>query len=75
MNVDKAQAAIRLNPAPIGLSDGTIEIKHKGKAMLVPSTCIDGRTVLASGRWIRIAAVKDEKLVAGDAIPDTHALT
>lgn len=38
--------------------------------MKVPSASIDGRTVITTGRWIRIAAVQDEELVEGDAIVD-----
>jgi hypothetical protein len=34
---------------------------------------IDGKTVVVTGRWIRIAAIKDEDLVEGEAVPDPES--
>lgn len=37
------------------------EIKLKGKSILVPMRLIDDREVVSVGRWLRIAAIKDEE--------------
>src|SRR5277367_1830405 len=44
------------------------EIRVKGKAIPVPSTDIDGRTVITTGNWLKIAAVREEELVEGDTV-------
>lgn len=46
------------------------EIRVKGKNYCVPAVCIDGRTVIATGRWLRTAAVRDEDLIEGDTVAD-----
>lgn len=38
--------------------------------MRVPSSCFDGRTIVAIGRWIKTAVVWDEELLQGEAVPD-----
>src|SRR5262249_18033918 len=45
------------------MSSSTTEIRVKGKATTVPSTVVQGRNVLANGKWIGIAGVQDEELV------------
>jgi len=49
------------------------EIKIKGKAIRVPSAQIQGRTVLADGKWIGIATVQDEELVVGETTSDPES--
>ena len=49
------------------------EIRVRGKDIKVPSVQIDGRTVVVTGRWLKIAAVKDEELVEGGVVPDPHS--
>ena len=49
------------------------EIRVKGRPVRVNSTDIDGRTVIATGRWLRIASVKDEELVEGGAVNDPES--
>ena len=44
------------------------EIKIRGKAFRVAAAEIDGRTVVVSGHWFKVAAVKDEELVEGTLI-------
>ena len=34
----------------------------------VPSTEIDGRVVITTGNWLKIAAVREEELVEGDTV-------
>jgi hypothetical protein len=45
-----------------------LEVRIKGKAIRVPSACISDRTVVASGNWLKIAAVADEELVEGETV-------
>jgi hypothetical protein len=42
----------------------------KGKAVSVPSAQIDGRTVIATGRRLKIAAVRDEDLMECETVRD-----
>ena len=44
------------------------EIRVKGKAIQVPSVRIDGRTVIATGKRLTIAALRDEELQEGGVI-------
>ena len=46
------------------------EIRVSGKTFYVPSAEICGRTVLVTGKWIRIAQVKDEGVVEGETVED-----
>jgi hypothetical protein len=50
------------------------EISVRGKTIKVPSTRINGRTVIVTGKWIKLAAVKDEELVEGETVEDTESL-
>ena len=47
-----------------------IEIRVKGKPVSVPSVQIDGRRVITTGKWLKIAAVQDEDLVEGETVAD-----
>lgn len=47
-----------------------IEIRVKGKPVLVPSVVIDGRTVIASGAWLKVAMAQDEDLIEGETVAD-----
>lgn len=51
-------------------SVGHVEIRAKGKSLLVPSVQIDGRTVIITGKWLRVAAVRHEDLIEGDTVSD-----
>lgn len=55
------------------MSIGHTEIRVKGKTISVPSATIDGRTVITSGTWLKIAAAKDEDLIEGDSIRDPES--
>ena len=62
--------------AGLSASEGYIaptEIRVKGKTVFLPSVQIDGRTVIASGKWIRIAAVFDEELIEGNTVADPES--
>ncbi len=54
----------------VTMSTDHTEIRVKGKAVLVPSAQIDGRTVITTGRWLKMAAVQDEDLVEGEMLAD-----
>jgi hypothetical protein len=49
---------------------GCTEIRVKGQATLVPTVEIDGKTVVTTGKWLKIAAIRDEELVEGDTVRD-----
>jgi len=52
------------------MSISQTEIRVKGKPVRVPSAEIQGRTVITSGNWLRIAAAQDEDLIEGDTVAD-----
>ena len=49
------------------------EVRIKGEALSVPSVEIGGRTVITTGKWLRVAAVRDEELVEGDTVADPES--
>ncbi len=52
------------------MSIGQTEIRIKGKSVLVPSAAIDGRTVITSGKWLKMAVVHDEDLLERETLAD-----
>lgn len=50
----------------VSVEQSTIQVK--GKPVFVPSTCIQGRTVISNGRWVKVASVRHEELVEGDTV-------
>ena len=54
---------------------GQTEIRVKGISIKVPSVQIDGRTVIAGGKWLKTAVVHDEDLVEGETVvnPESFA--
>ena len=55
------------------MSTDHTEIRMRGKAVCVPSAQIDGRTVVTTGKWLKIAAVQDEELVEGETVADPES--
>jgi len=49
---------------------GRTLIRVKGEPELVPSTRIEERTIIRTGKWLKVAAVQDEDLVEGESITD-----
>jgi hypothetical protein len=49
-------------------STANAEIRVRGKAVCVPAAQIDGRTVVTTGNWLKIASVRDEELLEGDTV-------
>jgi hypothetical protein len=60
----------------LGAAVTRTEVGVKGKRIYVPSARIDDRTVITTGRWLKVAALLDEELIEGEAIvhPDTFVL-
>ncbi len=48
---------------------GNAEVNMEGAALKVPSAEINGRTVIITGKWLKIAAVKDEDWQEGEIVP------
>src|SRR4030095_7882608 len=46
------------------------EIRVRGKDVLVPSLDVDGRTIVVTGTWLKMAAFRDEELVKGNLVSD-----
>jgi hypothetical protein len=55
------------------MRSGQIEIHVKGKPVRVPAAQIDGRTVLATGKWLEIATVQDEELTETESVADPES--
>src|SRR5947208_8136596 len=55
---------------PAILSTHHADISEGGKVIRAQSAEIGGRTVITTGKWITIAAVKDEELVEGEPVTD-----
>src|SRR5262245_10471787 len=66
----KSAAPTSAQPKGPDTPTGHTEIRVKGQAVSVPSVRIDGRTVIATGKWLKIAAVQDEDLVDGEVVAD-----
>ena len=47
-----------------------LDIRISGETIRVPSTQIDGRTIVVTGKWLRVAAANDEDLVEGEVVPN-----
>ncbi len=54
-------------------SIGHTEIRIKGKNVHVPAVQIQGRTIIANGRLLKIATVQDEDLAEGEIVADPES--
>ena len=52
---------------------GHTEIRMKGKAVSVPSAQIGGRTIITTGKWLKLAAAQDEELIEGETVSDPQS--
>jgi len=63
-----------ISATPAGLAKeikpGFTEIQFRGKAISAPSVTIENRTVVARGKWLKVASVHDEKSVEGRVVED-----
>jgi hypothetical protein len=48
----------------------SVEIRVKGVDQMVPAVTIAGRTVLATGKWIKTAAIRDQESAEGELVKD-----
>jgi hypothetical protein len=57
----------------VSLPAGFAEIRVKGKTTLVPSVEIEGRTVIVTGKWLKVAAIREQNIVEGELVktPDS----
>jgi hypothetical protein len=65
--------ATALHPEHPVVAISETEIRVKGKTTFVPSVLIDGRTVITTGKWLKIASVQDEDLLAGETVTDPES--
>lgn len=49
------------------------EVHIKGRHLAVPSVRIEDRTVITTGRWLKVASARDEELLQGDTVKDPVA--
>jgi hypothetical protein len=66
----KPDSQTPLDPERQALQIERGEVRVRGKALLVPSVQIDQRTVVTTGKWLKVAAVRDEELIEGDTVAD-----
>jgi hypothetical protein len=55
------------------MSISAIDISVRGKTVSVPAAHIDGRTVIATGKWLKLAAPQDEELIEGETVSNPDA--
>ena len=60
------------NPMASPAAKNAVEISVRGKKVTVSSTQVNGRTVVVTGKWLKLAVVKDEELVEGGLFKDPH---
>lgn len=54
----------------IALPAGFVEVRIKGKSAFVPSAEVEGRTIIATGKYPKIATIRDEDVVPGELVHD-----
>lgn len=65
-----------IDPAPaapestVAKPDSQSQIHHKGRDFVVPATVVHGLTVVTKGRWLKVAAVREEELLEGHTVED-----
>jgi hypothetical protein len=67
MNADKTLSATMptLPEKTESAATGSTEIRVRGKTIHVPSIQVNNHPVVVTGKWLKVAAVKDDDLVAG----------
>ena len=48
------------------MAEDTVEISKKGKWVRVPALDVNGKLIIAGGRWIKLAFVHDEEWAEQD---------
>lgn len=52
---------------------GSSEIEVKGRRVVVPSVQIGEKSLIITGKWLKVAAVRHEELVEGPTLPDPES--
>jgi hypothetical protein len=52
------------------MTENFLEVRIRGKNTMVPCRRVEGRTVIALGRWIKLAKVHEEEFTEGDVVRD-----
>jgi hypothetical protein len=55
---------------PAALSSNDMKTRVRGKAYRVRMAHIDGRTIVTTGKWLRLAIVQDEDLIEREVVAD-----
>jgi len=55
------------------MASGVKEISFRGKLVKVPAVEVEDRTVLALGRWVRMASIHDEVWLEGDGVSNPES--
>jgi hypothetical protein len=55
------------------MESNSIEVRAHGKTLQASSARIEDRTVITTGKWIKMAAVMDEELVEGELVRDPES--
>jgi hypothetical protein len=53
--------------------NSTTELRIKGKSFIVPSAQVGGRTVVLTGKWLKLAAIHDEEWKNGQILSDPQS--
>src|SRR5690242_7908849 len=70
-SIDQATKSVIGTPQeshPPNAGTNHAEVRVRGKAVPVPSTQLGGRTVVTSGKWLKIAVLQDEELLEGETV-------
>jgi hypothetical protein len=55
------------------MENNFFEIRTKGKVTMVPCRHIDDKTVIVSGKWIKMAQVHEEEWIAGEIVENPES--
>lgn len=71
--VEETPLPAKMEPDQETVKDGFIEIRIKGKGTKVPAALISGRVVITSGKWLKMAKLRDEELIAGERVANPES--
>jgi len=54
----------------MNMNTASTQIRIRGRTISVPSVQIGDRTLIISGKWIKVAEIKDEEVVEGEVVSD-----
>ena len=69
----RARRLIFMSTNSMSLPGGLAEIHIKGKTALVPSATIEKRTVIVTGKWLKMAVIRDQNLLEGDLVENSDS--